>query len=249
MKERPILFSAPMVRAIIAGRKTQTRRVMSPQPYSVWGYGVPLPHVDKQRRFGVHAAFNVSELRVDRWLPCPYGTPGDRLWVKETHAFFSIDAFKYLYGPLASLGLRAYGGAPLTPGCHLRWQSGDAIVDYAAHPTSPEELRSSPGFSTWRSNTPDRWRPSIFMPRWASRITLEVTGVRAERLHAITELDALAEGVEGKSVESVLDGQRGTYVVGSARDEFADLWRDINGAESWDANPWVWVVEFAERSA
>jgi hypothetical protein len=89
-----------------------------------------------------------------------------------------------------------------------------------------------------------RCKPAIFMPRALSRITLEITGVRAERLHAIDELDALSEGVEGKTVDGVLDGKRGEYVVGSARDAYADLWREINGAKSWKANPWVWVIEF-----
>jgi hypothetical protein len=86
------------------------------------------------------------------------------------------------------------------------------------------------------------------MPRWASRITLAVTNVRVERVQDISELDALAEGVEGRSVESVLDGVSGEYIVGSARDEYAELWRSINGAESWDENPWVWVVEFTRAA-
>ena len=95
-----------------------------------------------------------------------------------------------------------------------------------------------------------KWRPSIFLPRWASRITLAVTAVRVERLQEISELDALDEGVEGKRVTSVLNGVRGEYVVGSARDAYAALWDTINGDRApWASNPWVWVVEFSRVEA
>ncbi|MDB4956570.1 MAG: hypothetical protein JWO36_4139, partial [Myxococcales bacterium] len=201
--------------------------------------------------------------------------PGDRLWVRETHAFKSLDANKYLYGSLATLGLRAYGGAPPTPGCNLRWQSGDAMVHYAAHPTSMDELQRSPGYSTYRSDSPERWRPSIFMPRWASRISLDVTSVRVERLQDITEEDARAEGVDPLiTTRKVYPSKHAADVEhASYRDGFARLWDSINGSprpmldddgepvlddherqimvasRSWASNPWVWVVGFKRIEA
>lgn len=191
MTERPILFSAPMVRAILAGTKTQTRRVIKPQPPSncvrpmayegtwTWEY----------MRHGVH-------LGPD----CPYGKPGDTLWVRETW------------------GLMGLGGV-------------------AARPTP----LFKPGlvFAADSTERPLRWRSSIHMPRWASRISLRVTSVRVERVQDISEEDAIAEGVEGYDPEACWNA--GTR---SARMVFRDLWVSINGAESWEANPWVWVVGF-----
>lgn len=260
MKERPILFSGEMVRAILAGKKTQTRRLLNPQPNV---RTVTLHHTTDRRdgrweftardsRGRVVYAFPVDRHSLRAEIACPYGAVGGRLWVKETHAFFSIDAFKYLEGPLESLGLRAYGGKPLSPGCDLRWGTGDAMVHYAAHhPASVKELSASSGFSTYRSTTPDKWRPSILMPRWASRITLDVADIRIERLHDITEEDAKAEGAAwriapGGDLAGAFEGLGGDI---GYRNHFADLWRKINGAESWDANPYVWVVEFLPFNA
>lgn len=196
MKERPILFSAPMVRAILEGRKTQTRRVMKPQPF--WG-----------ERQGLQSAgwcFSSPKVALLSWpgdkltealkSHCPYGQRGDRLWVRET---FLVDDNRRI---------------PKTA------TRKNFEVDYKA--TSEDSPH-------WR------WRPSIHMPRWASRITLEITGIRVERLQDISEADAHAEGVTIRSV---------THYDGQAKDYFFALWEKINGLESWAANPWVWVIEF-----
>lgn len=189
MKERPILFSGPMVRAILEGRKTQTRRVVKPQPDYVC-------QLEKMPFTGQH---------WDKRIKCHYGQPGDRLWVRETWA-------KPFDVPDAKLQGR------------LTYRS---------------DFRESPVLGTVRSDgaMADRvkWKPSIHMPRWASRITLEITGVRVERLQDISEQDAIAEGVQHS-----LHLQGGRF----ARENFAHLWWTINGDDSWEQNPWVWVVEF-----
>ncbi len=185
MKERPILFSAPMVRAILDGRKTVTRRLVKPNPHKVDG-GVPFTDAPAW----AHAEPGSAVMR------CPYGVRGDRLYVRETWS-----------------APHAYDHLP------PRLIPKDARIHYAA--------------------TEDRggllWRPSIHMPRWASRITLEVTGVRVERLQDISEADALAEGVSAILYEM----RRAT-----PRCDFQALWQSINGPDSWAANPLVWVIEF-----
>lgn len=195
MAERPILFSGAMVRAILAGTKTQTRRVVKPQPY-----------VDAQgnacwngSNFGQDGrgpllrslASPVPSSRTKR-VHCPYGAPGDRLWGRETWC-------------------------PLTLG-----------FAYAADPI-------------WNGAPAGRWRPSIHMPRAASRITLEITGVRVERLQDISEADAMAEGCSLECMTPTGDDS-GSAIHGPGG--YIALWESINGPGSWDANPWVWVVEF-----
>ncbi len=173
MRCRPILFSAPMVRALLAGTKTQTRRAV------------------KAKRQPARL------LPGERWKwmppPCPYGVIGDRLWVKETFLQMRIEH--------------------------------DSKIVYLASTDDTGDGRDA------RIGMLYKWKPSIFMPRWASRITLEITDVRVQRLNDITTEDALAEGV-------------------SPQDEFAKLsyarlWRHINGDGSWDANPAVWAISFA----
>lgn len=188
MKERPILFSAPMVRALLAGTKTQTRRVVKGvQP---WG----------SRNGRPEWAIVGTEPR------CPYGQPGDRLWVRETwQAVNGDDRARHIV-------------------THPRPNRG--WIEYAATPRLDE-----PAY---------KWRPSIHMPRWASRITLEVTEVRAERLQDISEADALAEGV---NVHPDHHGKPRTSIYSPVQ-AYADLWDQINGAGSWDTNPWVWAVSF-----
>jgi hypothetical protein len=195
-KERPILFSGPIIRAILEGRKTQTRRVVKPRP--------PADHPFPQPCVNDGYWWNDSKDDHDDvsfWptystcLPCPYGKPGDRLWVRETHMI--------------------HGGE----------------IAYAA---TDQHLVGC-----------DRWKPSIHMPRWASRITLEITGVRVERLDDISEADAMAEGAERPVLSATeLDGIPVHPMTGSYADGFRDLWESINGPESWAENPWVWVVEF-----
>lgn len=181
--ERPILMSAPMVRAILAGTKTQTRRVV------------------KATRGLIDGCQDAST--VHAWVPrCPYGEPGDRLWVREA---FMHEPADYCWEASVSIPCR-----PAT------------TVYRADYP------ESMPG---------EGWKPSIHMPYALSRITLEITGVRVERLQDISEADALAEGCIGKLAEDA-------PALDDARAEYRELWERINGPGSWDANPWVWVVEF-----
>ncbi len=201
-KERPILFSGPMVKAILEGRKTQTRRIVKRE-------FMHDPNGTRNARWYIRRAdaiWNSFETLQELVMKhCPYGQPGDRLWVRETHR---INPWIYNDPRMG----------PGTPGC----------VVYRADPHDPEydEMKV--------------WKPSIFMPRWASRITLEITDVRVERLQEISDSDAINEGITG-----VLDDGIWSYnghVL--PRDGFTDLWNKINGADSWNANPWVWVVSF-----
>jgi hypothetical protein len=228
-KERPILFSAPMVRAVQKGIKTQTRRLINPQPT-----GNFLGFVHRSIRSAndpkvLRAWFQAGagELR-SREITCPYGAPGDRLWVRETWAAFTTPTYEY-------------GEADLIEG-----------------PVSQEEAEVV--YSADGQSMPERWRPSIFMPRWASRILLEVTEVRVERLQDISEEDARAEGLSTVSKDGSLwkwgipdaDGLPGTDDDGwpwhdwerSPVAAYRRLWESIHGPGSWDLNPWVWAVTF-----
>jgi len=208
MKERPILFSAPMVRAILEGRKTQTRRVVKVQPgpsccIEEGDEGEP-PFVYSSL-YGDGPGYEVHESRAP--CRCPYGAPGDRLWVRET----------WMQNP----------GREISP------DGNRHDVIYRA-----DECHYGPAI---------RWRPSIHMPRWASRIDLEVTGVRVERLQDISEEGAIAEGVGrvGERFKGYMPLHTGgQYDPALAKTSFSQLWESINGDGSWDANPWVWVVEF-----
>lgn len=200
VKERPILFSAPMVCAILEGRKTVTRRPVKVQP-----------HIDASGNFCVGNS-NYGQDGYGKPVTkhfvngcCPFGKPGDRLWVRETFG----------------LQVRNYGGG-----------TGEHIV-YRA--TNPDAIycKSAEG-----QEYPVKWKPSIHMPRHSSRILLEITGVRVERLQDISEDQARAEGIGAQATESF----RATGVERPAGFAFRDLWASAGG--EWDANPWVWVVEF-----
>jgi hypothetical protein len=208
-KERPILFSAPMVRALLGSQKTQTRRVVKPYPKWVKKFPICNPTVMSEGHQvwwwnGEHDWVGVCQ-------DCPYGTPGDRLWVRERW------------------GINHYHYASPIPKVRPANLSDEHLVYYATE-DDPEIVHEMP------------WRPSIHMPRWASRILLEIIDVRVERLNEISEADAKAEGApsgwwddEGRFYEST----QGTHRAG-----FAGLWEHLNGPGSWDANPWVWVIEF-----
>lgn len=194
MKERPILFSTPMVRAILEGRKTQTRRICKPTPA-----GTMMPHKLLDDRF-------FKKEHIGKWLwetasgeylgYCPYGQPGDRLWVRETF-----------------------------------------LIEHSCHKN----------FYEYRADYSDTialdviWRPSIFMPREACRLMLEVTDVRVERLQDISEEDAIAEGIAmpNYAEEAIRD-----IHFPEPTEIYMMLWESINGKGSWDKNPWVWVIEF-----
>lgn len=176
MTERGMIFNGEMVRAILDGRKTQTRRVMKPQPdEDGLAKVINGPWVDTSERI----------------YRCPFGVPGDRIWVRETWARYNIDQHSH---------------------------------DMAYRATTPED---------WPKE--GRWRPSIHMPRWASRILLEITDVRVERLQAITLGDICKEFGCG-----LYDFRPATYGFQA----WEELWKSIYGGDSWQANPWVWVIEF-----
>lgn len=213
MKERPILFSGPMVRALLAGSKTQTRRVIKDQ-----SIGERFSHMTEDGRAHLEwlgtpccgtGVWDVPEYSAQ--VACPYGQPGDRIWVRES--FMPVP-------------LEAAPGPSQTP-----WS-----IAYAAG--GQTELLAPSSYNPTLYNY-ERWTPSIHMPRWASRITLEVTGVRVERLQDISEADALAEGVPNSLH---LSGGR------FARENFAHLWWTIHGDDAWAANPWVWVIEFNQTT-
>lgn len=239
VNERPILFSAPMVRAILEGRKTVTRR-------AVKGFQIPtedtaIPIGDRQRWsaigqrdprygfcvFGSTEAECAKELEV--YAPCPYGKPGDRLWVRET---WYCDHFEVMRGPY------------LKPD---DLDIGDAINDGTL-------IYAADGLNPYEADQPI-WKPSIHMPRWASRILLEITDVRVERLQAGEGETAFESRYVAEGINRIHQGD-GDYAFhpfksepgpGSWTDPFdawRELWVGINGAESWNANPWVWVVEF-----
>lgn len=205
MKERPILFSGAMVRALLDCSKTQTRRIVKPQPPAEAKDVFTFHHPDPRTHF---YGFD-GEALMDWAQPCPYGEAGDRLYVRET--------WQHSNHPCG----------PYEDDCIVFYRA-----DYLDDPLGPDLERSADGIRR-------QWRPSIHMPRAASRIALEVTGVRVERLHDITDADALAEGVD----------RTNTSIPGYARDRFIRLWTSINGNESWDANPWVWVIEFRKIDA
>ena len=213
MADRPILFSGPMVRALLNDTKTQTRRVVKPQP------------VANQRGKFNFTTFTDDEGIESYWqnypfwgpVRCPYGQPGDRLWVRETwaHARHAAAANCVEDGPFV----------------------------YAADGEFAARERLNP-----------RWVPSIHMPRWASRITLEIVSVRVERLQDISEADARAEGVRQMNDTSGCWVSRegpGNLVTPwpKARDAYSDLWEQINGEGSWEKNPWIWVITFRRFEA
>ncbi|OAM21655.1 hypothetical protein A7P89_07475 [Eikenella corrodens] len=198
MRERPILFSGPMVRAILEGRKTQTRRIVNPQPKNRrggrWMYCYESTNKKDEGSFSYSWPDKNGNCCAERgWesqitYRCPYGQVGDRLWVREAWA---------VHPETGSLLYRA---------------DDDALENI-------------------------RWKPSIHMPRKHSRILLEMTSIKVERLQAISREDALAEGTD--SDPAAVDP------IGS----FAKYWDYINGVESWETNPWVWVVGFRKVEA
>jgi hypothetical protein len=223
MKERPILMSGPMVRAILEGRKTQTRRVVTPQPK----VGQAEPYEYRVAKIALMPPRANGECE-EQWLArgddligplprCPYGVPGGRLWVRETWLELDRDHYQEPGRPRDLLSDRY--GKPRRNGVAYRADTdseGDAI-------------RAEYGY---------RWTPSIHMPRWASRLTLEITEVRVQRLQEISEEDAKAEGVIARGP--------GSPTLRPHQRDFRALWNDINSKRGygWDSNPWVWAISF-----
>ncbi|MBA4707553.1 hypothetical protein [Aquitalea aquatica] len=207
MKERPILFSAPMVRAILSGLKTQTRRLMknppTPSEHFPW-LGV------KSLRGPGHFVYPNALRQI--LAECPYGEPGDQIWVRETWDFLPSG----------------------TSECMIRYFADNAM-----------EQRTTPSNFNPFIYGNEKKRPSIHMPRWASRILLEIVSVRVERLQDISEADSLAEGVLPEPCDH---SRRSCEEIGcygdTAKAAYRGLWEQINGPSSWHSNPWVWVVEF-----
>ncbi|EPR5658812.1 morphogenetic protein [Klebsiella quasipneumoniae] len=213
MKERGMIFNADMVRAILDGRKTQTRRIMKPQPEPCprgghwWPSNVfkTMLHVEDEMQNGKGGW---GGLVGDA---CPFGDVGDRIWVRET-----------FQGPLFDYDLMDNYCKDPTP-----FEKPEFCVYKADGVPAPEFYDADDELHCC-------WRPSIHMPRWASRILLEITDVRVERLKSISDGDAIREGC------STADMKSGDCVA----DVFARLWASIYGSDSWNANPWVWVIEF-----
>lgn len=217
MKERPILFSTPMIKAILEGRKVTTRRVMKPQPHlGRYGNGEII-----RDDYFVLGDIPLTEDCRYRWIEtCPYGKIGDKLWVRES-AFISGKKF-------TDSRTMAYDHIESPETCR-RDKDGDyRYVSYCA------DLAN--GDSEYARDYGIKITPSIFMPRWASRITLEITDIRVERLNDITEEDAKAEGVD-----YIPDAPAAL----SHRTSFAGLWDKINGkTHPWKSNPFCWAISF-----
>lgn len=214
MTERPILFSGPMVRALLAGRKTQTRRILKPQPR---GDVASLSHIGTFVKTGRAlfaardaarqpvSAFPIGDHSVKDDIACPYGAAGDQLWVRETHAGDN--------------------------GCVWAYRADHPNADIRAGDLDDGEQSLR------------RWTPAIHMKREACRLLLDLTDVRVERLQAISQADAKAEGVTPLTIAD------GGFVPTSGADyagAYRLLWDDLNAARGfgWNANPWVWVVTF-----
>jgi hypothetical protein len=215
MKARPILFSGPMVRAILDGRKTQTRRVVK---------GSWLPIVEECLR--VNGKWIWTTMEYD--LTTPFGEPGDRLWVRETWAPMCRQA---------------------DPICWCIEDQNEGEHHYVEYRVDTGNSRPGEWPEDYEDDDAPKWRPSIHMPRWASRITLEITNVRVEKLQEITPEDAMAEGVEAwmKSLETGGGYDPDAHLNGYFTTAFARMWSrvvPVDGESSWSANPWVWVIEF-----
>ncbi len=227
-KERPILFSGPMVRALLDGSKTQTRRVCKPAQFYCLSTVVEVP--DPLERGQVYNGSHFGDEEGEVQFACPYGGRGDRLWVRETWQGPLLQEFEVDADPdwhYAS---------------HIHQYQNPAHCEYAA------DGGPKPEYTDADDVMRQGWRPSIHMPRWASRITLEITSVRVERLPDISEADAMAEGAT--PISDPCDHVRlacadiGCSGPQPYRVGFRSLWQDINGPDSWAANPWVWAIEF-----
>lgn len=191
-RERPVIFSGESVRALLAGTKTQTRRLVKGASGAFWDHAGYTPSVDGN---GVvrWAWSRMASAPVGAPTPrCPFGAPGGRLWVREAWAIGGGRTTQYA----------VYRASIVGDGARLKWRS------------------------------------PIHMPRWASRFTLEIVAVRVERLNEISDEDCFAEGLQHAVNEGPTAGD------GSVRGEYRALWESIHGPGSWDANPWVWVIEF-----
>lgn len=247
MKERPILFSGPMVRAILDGRKTQTRRIVKPQPYI---------HPDDDNGWIIDYKkhpYAWPERFFDGTVKCHFGKLGDSLWVREKWATYwrhNTSGYVEAYNFTGPIDLNIFNGKS-----HTAIGNAGGIEYAATYPDGGYGYSERIGQFVGEIK---KWRSSIHMPRWASRIDLEITNVRVERLQDISEEDAIAEGVDyhkcpTTQTNASIEAQRIAHRIGMAAEHvskidyiggYRTLWESINGEGSWDANPWVWVVEF-----
>lgn len=235
-KERGMIFNAEMVRAILSGQKTQTRRIMKSQPYQ-----------SKSRKGDYWFSCNKmqSMVHVSDFIPgnsaipdaheffskcCPFGAIGDRIWVRET---WMPDAPRD--GTWPSVEFYGCKGAPLSM-IPTRFKKPEHCIHRAS----------------WCGERMIGWKPSIHMPRWASRILLEITNVRVERLNDISEQDAIAEGIDTDWLAESQDNYdciADHNMTGrlTAKGHFSYLWQSIYGddkSKCWEKNPWVWCISF-----
>lgn len=240
--DRPILFSTPMVQAILEGRKTMTRRVIKPQPpewIERFGYTMFTPEGHISGR-GFWKGVPGDEGPGEKFFKIPYGKPGDILWVRET---WRIGAWDENTGSIAV----DYKVGNYARKEWIRIKDSERFEKYWIESTDDAGNAGLKldkiGEYHWKpGEAPTRWRPSIFMPREAARIFLKVKNIRVERLQDITEEDAKAEGL--------YNGYHTTETstpAGTAKQAFMWIWQKINGDESWLSNPWVWVVEFERK--
>lgn len=211
MKTKPIIFNGEMVRAILDERKTQTRRVVKPQPRTYTAFHRFLKYLKWKVIDAEYFAAKIFMIPL-----CPYGRVGDRLWVRET------------WFPMQDIKACAVEGEPIEIVYKADWDADGISRDEA------------------RDVGVDRWRPSIFMPRWASRITLEITNVRVEQVQDISGKDAIAEGwPQHLELFPTINAES------KARIWFWSVWNSINAKRGfdWDINPWAWVVEFQRTNS
>lgn len=227
MKERPILFNGDMVLAVLGGGKTQTRRIVKRQPPEGEFAQTGLYHptiTDRNGEYQPAAEVFGAFTQDGEWaLKCPYGEPGDQLWVRET------------------------------------WRTDDSLNDkapstFSSWPVKYEADGKRLAHGAFHGNTNGKTRTSIHMPRWASRIQLEITGVRIERLNEISDAESIAEGIEQlgagwQRYHRDPDAPVGQPFTLNPKLAYRGLWESINGAGSWNANPWVWVIEFKRVTA
>lgn len=230
MTEKPILMSSPMVRAILDGTKTQTRRICC-EPISKI---IAQPGEEKSPDWAITNCVPKTGVYLNKngnqnWLRSPYGYPGDRLWVKETFTLFRERTKDENKKTQAALNAFTDGKCKDIVACakNIPSPTGNIKYLYAAD------------FGDWAYDVDSDlgpWKPSIFMPRKASRITLEINDVRVERLQEISESDAFAEGCQAAPEK---ESDIFQYTKG-----YKALWESINGPGSWQQNPWVWVISF-----
>lgn len=233
MADRPILFSAPMVRALLDGRKSQTRRVLRPRPEFLGGYGDEADYEEWGWIDEDGAPMSVLDVAPNGYVR------GDRLWVRE-----AFNAFQFSQDGDDAWPVKIPTLEECKEADELAYRYGAPQIVY----------RESDRARKWFAD--QKWRPAIHMPRWASRLTLTVTDVRVERLQDISEADAWSEGCQPGALndrgepfpadEPAPDG-KGEIGWDCARDWYADLWDSLHGPDAWDANPWVAAISFDVR--